>query len=65
MNAQYIDNFADEIGPEQIIHIYDPKTGLRAIVAIDNLALGPAIGGTRMAPDVTTREVLNEEKAIL
>ena len=42
MFSQYIDNFADELGPQQIIHIYDPKTQLRAIVAIDNLALGPA-----------------------
>ena len=64
MNIQYIDNFADEFGPEQIVHIYDPKTGLRAIVAIDNLALGPAIGGTRMAPDVTTREVFRLARAM-
>jgi glutamate dehydrogenase (NAD(P)+)/glutamate dehydrogenase (NADP+) len=64
MYTQYIDNFADEFGPEQIIHIYDPKTQLRAIVVIDNLALGPAIGGTRMAPDVTTREVFRLARAM-
>ena len=64
MSTHYIDNFADELGPEQIIHIYDPKTQLRAIVAIDNLALGPAIGGTRMAPDVTTREVFRLARAM-
>jgi len=64
MYTQYIDNFADELGPEQIIHIYDPKTQLRAIVAIDNLALGPAIGGTRMMPDVTTREVFRLARAM-
>ncbi|MDH3256642.1 MAG: Glu/Leu/Phe/Val dehydrogenase, partial [Nitrospinota bacterium] len=64
MFTQYIDNFVDELGPEQIIHIYDPKTQLRAIVAIDNLSLGPAIGGTRMAPDVSTREVFRLARAM-
>ena len=64
MFTKYIDNFADEFGPEQIIHIYDPKTQLRAIVVIDNLALGPAIGGTRMAPDVSTREVFRLARAM-
>lgn len=64
MSTQYIDNFADDLGPEQIIHIYDPKTQLRAIVVVDNLALGPAIGGCRMAPDVTTREVFRLARAM-
>jgi glutamate dehydrogenase (NAD(P)+) len=64
MFSQYIDNFADDLGPEQIIHIYDPKTQLRAIVAIDNLALGPAIGGTRMVQDVSTREVFRLARAM-
>ena len=64
MYTQYMDNFADEFGPQQITHIYDPKTQLRAIVVIDNLALGPAIGGTRMAPDVSTREVFRLARAM-
>lgn len=49
--------FADEWGPEKICHIYDPRLPLRAIVVIDNTALGPAIGGIRLAPDITTEEV--------
>ncbi len=64
MYTQYMDNFADEFGPQQITHIYDPKTQLRAIVVIDNLVLGPAIGGTRMAPDVSTREVFRLARAM-
>ncbi|NIQ01346.1 MAG: Glu/Leu/Phe/Val dehydrogenase [Nitrospinaceae bacterium] len=64
MSTHYIDNFADKLGPEKIIHIYDPKTQLRAIVAIDNLALGPAIGGCRMAPDVSTLEVFRLARAM-
>ena len=37
----------DELGPAKVIHIYSPKTGFKAIVVIDNTALGPAIGGVR------------------
>ncbi|MDP3111646.1 MAG: Glu/Leu/Phe/Val dehydrogenase [Thermodesulfovibrionales bacterium] len=47
----------DELGPQKIIHIYSPKTGLKAIVVIDNTALGPSIGGVRVSPSVTTEEV--------
>lgn len=33
---------------EQILFCSDPKVGLRAIIAIHNTILGPALGGTRM-----------------
>lgn len=64
MCTHYIDSFADEFGPEKIIHIYEPKSQLRAIVAIDNLSLGKAIGGVRMAEDVSTREVFRLARAM-
>ena len=32
---------------EQLVFANDPRTGLRAIIAIHSTALGPAIGGTR------------------
>lgn len=35
---------------EQIVMCSDPATGLRAIIAIHNTTLGPALGGTRMWP---------------
>jgi glutamate dehydrogenase/leucine dehydrogenase len=47
----------DELGPSKIIHIYSPKIGLKAIVVIDNTALGPSIGGVRVSPSVTIIEV--------
>ncbi|MEM6445890.1 MAG: Glu/Leu/Phe/Val dehydrogenase [Cyanobacteria bacterium P01_D01_bin.123] len=56
--------FADDLGPEKIVHLYDSATGLKAIVAIDNVALGTAIGGVRMAPDVTTEEVFRLARAM-
>ncbi len=35
---------------EEIVFCYSKETGLRAIIAIHNTALGPALGGTRMWP---------------
>jgi glutamate dehydrogenase (NAD(P)+)/glutamate dehydrogenase (NADP+) len=64
MNAHYVDSFADDLGPEKIVHIYEPKSGLKAIVVIDNLSLGPAVGGCRMASDVDTREVFRLARAM-
>jgi len=48
----------DDIGPARIIRLYSAKEGLHAVVVIDNVALGPAIGGVRMSPAVTTEEVM-------
>ena len=57
MNSEQDFRFADEWGPEQIIKVHDPATGLRGILVIDNTALGPGKGGIRMSPDVTEEEV--------
>lgn len=35
-------------GHEQVVFCHDPQVGLKAIIAIHNTALGPALGGTRM-----------------
>jgi glutamate dehydrogenase/leucine dehydrogenase len=42
-------SFADPLGPSKIVHLYQPTLGLKAVVAVDNVACGPAIGGIRMA----------------
>ena len=42
--------FADALGPAKITHIYDATTGLKAVVAVDNVACGPSIGGSRSLP---------------
>jgi glutamate dehydrogenase/leucine dehydrogenase len=59
-----VEDFCDELGPAKVIHIYDPACGLRAILVIDNVALGPSIGGVRMAGDVTTGEVFRLARAM-
>jgi len=46
----------DAFGPARIIHIHRATAGLKAIVVIDNTACGTAIGGVRMAPDVSAEE---------
>jgi glutamate dehydrogenase (NAD(P)+) len=56
--------FADDLGPEKVIAIYEPKLDLRAIVVVDNVARGPAVGGCRMAPDVTVQECFRLARAM-
>jgi len=56
--------FADEWGPSKIVHIHRPAVGLKAVVAIDNVACGPAIGGVRMAPDVSAEEAFRLARAM-
>ncbi|MCX9015211.1 MAG: Glu/Leu/Phe/Val dehydrogenase [Candidatus Methanoperedens sp.] len=62
--TQKVFEFADDIGPGKIVHLYEPRTQTKAIVVIDNIAAGPAIGGVRMAPDVTTTEVRRLARAM-
>jgi len=45
---------------EQVVFCHDPDTGLKAIIAIHNTVLGPALGGTRMWPYATEQEALND-----
>jgi glutamate dehydrogenase (NAD(P)+)/glutamate dehydrogenase (NADP+) len=61
---EQIFEITDEIGPEKIIHLYEPRTKMKAIVVVDNVAAGPAIGGVRMAPDVTLNEVRRLARAM-
>ena len=55
---------ADDLGPAKVVLIRDPRAGLEAIVVVDNVACGPAIGGVRMAPDVTLAEVARLARAM-
>jgi glutamate dehydrogenase/leucine dehydrogenase len=54
----------DELGPEQILLIRQPRVGLEAMVVVDNTACGLSIGGVRMAPDVTLHEVYRLARAM-
>ncbi len=56
--------FADDLGPLKVIHVQEPSVGLKAVLVVDNVAKGPAIGGVRMAPDVTTEECVRLARAM-
>jgi glutamate dehydrogenase (NAD(P)+) len=56
--------FADDFGPARILHIYRPGAALKAIVVVDNTACGAAIGGVRMAPDVSVAECFRLARAM-
>lgn len=56
--------FCDDLGPDKILHLYQPTVGLKAIVVIDNVAAGPSIGGVRMASDVTLEECVRLARAM-
>lgn len=47
-------------GHEEIVYCHDPAVGLKAIIAIHNTSLGPALGGTRMWPYKTEDEALTD-----
>lgn len=48
----------DALGPLKVVHFYFPRTDFRAILVVDNAALGPSIGGVRVSPSVTAEEVM-------
>lgn len=48
----------DDLGPSKVFHLYSKKIQLKAIVVVDNTALGPAIGGVRVSPMVSLEELL-------
>ncbi|MDD0854416.1 Glu/Leu/Phe/Val dehydrogenase [Halobacteriovorax sp. GB3] len=47
-------------GHEEVIFFSDPSCGLKAIVAIHNTTLGPALGGTRMWNYASEEEALDD-----
>jgi glutamate dehydrogenase (NAD(P)+) len=57
-------SFVDEFGPAKIVHISVPAVDLKAIVVIDNVAAGPAIGGVRLGPDVGAQECFRLARAM-
>ena len=56
--------FADELGPAKVVHVHEPRLGLRGILVVDNVATGPSIGGLRIAPDVSAEECFRLARAM-
>jgi len=47
-------------GHEEVVFFSDPSCNLKAIVAIHDTTLGPALGGTRMWPYATMDDAVND-----
>ena len=48
------------MGHEEVIFFSEPSCGLKAIIAIHDTTLGPALGGTRMWPYATEEEAVED-----
>lgn len=59
-----IADYRDELGPLKVLEIHRQAIGLQAVVVVDNVACGPAIGGVRMAPDVDAVEAFRLARAM-
>jgi leucine dehydrogenase len=49
-----------EYGHEQVVLCHDKQTGLRAVIAIHNTVLGPALGGCRVWPYASEDEAIRD-----
>lgn len=47
----------DQFGPERVLCVADPRTGMKGVLVIDNTARGPGKGGCRMSLNVTVAEI--------
>ena len=54
----------DGFGPEKVIEVYHPKTGMHGYLVIDSTALGPGKGGIRMTPSISMDEVAKLARAM-
>lgn len=64
MTSEKILDAADEIGPEAMVYVYDPESGMKGLLVVDSTATGTAGGGTRMLPDVTAEEIFELARAM-
>ena len=49
-----------QTGHEEVVFCHNKDAGLKAIIAIHNSVLGPALGGLRMWPYATEQDALND-----
>lgn len=57
-------DFMDHLGPEKVFHVYDTETGMKGVIVVDTTCYGAAGGGTRMMPDISTREIFGLARAM-
>ncbi|HVW97332.1 MAG TPA: Glu/Leu/Phe/Val dehydrogenase [Mucilaginibacter sp.] len=59
-SSESIFNQLEAFGHKKIVFCSDPETGLKAIIAIHDTTLGPALGGTRMWAYKTEEDALHD-----
>jgi glutamate dehydrogenase (NAD(P)+) len=47
----------DRWGPEKVLQVYDPDTGMKGVLVIDNTSTGPGKGGIRFAEGTSPLDV--------
>jgi glutamate dehydrogenase (NAD(P)+) len=47
----------DQWGPEKVLQVYDPDTGMKGVLVIDNTSTGPGKGGIRFAEGTSPLDV--------
>ncbi len=57
-------NKMDQYGPEKVLAVSDPKTGMKGVLVIDNTARGPGKGGCRMSPTLSIDEMTRLARAM-
>jgi glutamate dehydrogenase/leucine dehydrogenase len=57
-------NLGDDLGPSKVLFLQQSSPKLEAFVVIDNVACGPAMGGIRVASNVTVDEVSRLARAM-
>lgn len=60
MGSNTFELIAKHGGHEEVVYCHDASVGLKAIIAIHNTSLGPALGGTRMWNYKTEEEALTD-----
>src|SRR6266540_2080693 len=63
-NVSLVSELGDDLGPAKVIHVNNSGLGLKGILVVDNVAIGPSIGGLRMAPDVSLEECARLARAM-
>jgi len=48
----------DDWGPEKVLSVYDPDTGMKGVLLIDNTAAGPGKGGIRFNKQLVHKRYL-------
>jgi len=59
-SAELVLSRMEKYDHEEVLFCFDRPTGLRAIIAIHDTTLGPALGGTRMWPYASEAEALHD-----